>query len=290
MGMISGNRTQQARSIRDTDAVDGWGRFQSAKLELQYRQQQAAYDAFQSKVFVIVVVLASLALALTDYRLFGFSPLFWRLIAVRLGFAFISFITIVVLQRGLPAQQLHRIVLAWSLLLVTVNISIASTRPPNYLIQAILNVSTVLMCYFLLPLPLMLQIIPSILMSMGNIALVAWLNTPADQLTGTAIIVAFVVVNLLGVITARQIHYWKRQQFVALLRQTELRASLEHALAEIKTLRGILPICSHCKRVRDDSGYWQQVEVYVRDRTYAEFSHSICPACLQTHYEDLLDA
>ena len=288
-GMISGNGTQQAQPTRNVDTVDGWGRFRSAELESQYRQQQAAYDAFQSKVFLIIVVLASLALALTDYRLFGFSALFWRLIAVRLGFAFISLITIVVLQRRLLPQQLHRIVLTWSLLLVIVNIAIASTRPPNYLIQAILNASTVLMCYFLLPLPLMLQFIPSILMSIGNVALIAWLNTPADQLTGTAVMVAFVVVNFLGGITARQIHYWKRQQFVVLLRQTELRASLEHALAEIKTLRGILPICSHCKRVRDDTGYWQQVEIYVRDRTYAEFSHAICPACLQTHYEDLLD-
>jgi hypothetical protein len=284
-----GNGTQQAQPTRNADAVDGWGRFRSAELESQYLEQQASYDAFQSKVFLVIIMLASLALALTDYRLFGFSALFWRLIAVRLGFALASVITIALLQRDLSTRQLHRIVLAWSLLLAIVNISIASTRPPNYLIQAVLNVFTVLMCYFLLPLPLMLQIIPSILMSIGNIALVAWLNTPIDQLTGTALIVAFVVVNVLGGITARQIHYWKRQQFVALLRQTELRASLEQALAEIKTLRGILPICSHCKRVRDDTGYWQQVEVYVRDRTYAEFSHSICPACLQAHYEDLLD-
>jgi hypothetical protein len=277
----------QALAMQSVDAIDGWGRFRSAELESQYREQQAPYDSFQSKVFFIIIVMASLALALTDYRLFGFSALFWKLIAIRVSFAFISLSAIVILQRGLPAALLHRAVLAWSLVLVIVNISIASTRPPDYLIQAILNILTVLMCYVLLPLPLALQAIPGILMSLGNIALIGWVNTPADKLTGTAVVVAFVVVNILGGITAKQIHYWKRQQFVALLHQTELRASLEHALAEIKTLRGILPICSHCKRVRDDSGYWQQVEVYVRDRTYAEFSHAICPTCLQTHYEDL---
>jgi hypothetical protein len=282
-----GNGSRQAQSPANADTIDSWGRFRSAALESQYRQQQAPYDTFQSIVFFTIIVLASLALALTDYRLFDISPLFWRLVAIRVGFAFISLSTIVVLQRGLPTQRLHPTVLAWSLLLVIVNVSIASTRPPNYLTQAILNVFTVLMCYVILPLPLTLQAIPGILMSLGNVTLVAWLNTPADQLTGTAIVVAFVVANVLGGITARQIHYWKRQQFVALLRQIELRASLEQALAEIKTLRGILPICSHCKRVRDDTGYWQQVEVYVRDRTHAEFSHAICPACLEAHYEDL---
>lgn len=66
-------------------------------------------------------------------------------------------------------------------------------------------------------------------------------------------------------------------------------AQLEKALAEVKTLRGILPICSFCKKIRDDSGYWNQLEVYVRDRSDADFSHSICPDCIKTHYPDLYD-
>ena len=63
-----------------------------------------------------------------------------------------------------------------------------------------------------------------------------------------------------------------------------LIAELQTALEEIKTLRGIIPICSFCKKIRDDKGYWQQVEVYVQDRTEADFSHSFCPECAKTHY------
>jgi phosphoserine phosphatase RsbU/P len=62
---------------------------------------------------------------------------------------------------------------------------------------------------------------------------------------------------------------------------------LRQALKEIKTLRGIVPICSSCKKIRDDAGYWQQVEVYVRDHTEAEFSHSLCPECIRKLYPDL---
>lgn len=54
---------------------------------------------------------------------------------------------------------------------------------------------------------------------------------------------------------------------------------LRGALAEIDTLRGIIPICSYCKKVRNDEGYWQQVDVYVRQHSAAEFSHGICPDC-----------
>ena len=59
---------------------------------------------------------------------------------------------------------------------------------------------------------------------------------------------------------------------------------LRQAFEQIKTLRGIVPICAHCKKIRDDQGYWSQVEVYVRDHTEAEFSHSICPECIDILY------
>ena len=59
---------------------------------------------------------------------------------------------------------------------------------------------------------------------------------------------------------------------------------LKEALANVKTLRGLIPICASCKKVRDDKGYWSQVEVYVRDRSEAEFSHDICPDCMLKLY------
>ena len=59
---------------------------------------------------------------------------------------------------------------------------------------------------------------------------------------------------------------------------------LRRALDQIKTLRGIIPICASCKKIRDDNGYWKQVEVYIRDHSEAEFSHGICPECVKELY------
>jgi AmiR/NasT family two-component response regulator len=64
---------------------------------------------------------------------------------------------------------------------------------------------------------------------------------------------------------------------------------LEAALAKVKTLRGLLPICAGCKKIRDDRGYWQQVEDYVRDHSEAEFSHGLCPDCARRLYPDLFE-
>ncbi len=68
--------------------------------------------------------------------------------------------------------------------------------------------------------------------------------------------------------------------------QRELAGKLQDALSKIKVLRGLLPICAHCKRIRDDKGYWGQLEVYIRDHSDAEFSHGICPDCAQKYYPD----
>jgi len=66
------------------------------------------------------------------------------------------------------------------------------------------------------------------------------------------------------------------------------RNELKKALDEIKTLRGMFPICSHCKKIRDDKGYWNQIDSYLRKHSEAEFTHSICPDC-QTKYYSYLD-
>jgi ABC-type uncharacterized transport system substrate-binding protein len=64
---------------------------------------------------------------------------------------------------------------------------------------------------------------------------------------------------------------------------------LKEALDQIRTLKGIIPICSHCKSVRNDQGYWNKVEKYLADNTDAVFSHSLCPECLEKYYPEEMD-
>ncbi len=67
----------------------------------------------------------------------------------------------------------------------------------------------------------------------------------------------------------------------------KLRQELQKASAEIKILRGFIPICANCKDVRDDEGYWQKIESYISEHSKAEFSHSICPKCIKVLYPEL---
>lgn len=65
--------------------------------------------------------------------------------------------------------------------------------------------------------------------------------------------------------------------------------ALEEALARVKQLQGLLPICSYCKKIRDDQNYWQQVESYIAEHSQAQFSHSICPDCYEKLVKPELD-
>ena len=58
--------------------------------------------------------------------------------------------------------------------------------------------------------------------------------------------------------------------------------ALAHALDRVRTQKGLLPICAWCKKIRDDNGYWTQVEAYIASHSQAEFTHSICPSCFDT--------
>ncbi len=80
-------------------------------------------------------------------------------------------------------------------------------------------------------------------------------------------------------ITQRKEHEQERER---------LLAELQQALAEVKTLSGLLPICAHCKRIRDDQGYWERIESYLSQRSGAIFTHAICPDCARRLYPDLI--
>ena len=61
---------------------------------------------------------------------------------------------------------------------------------------------------------------------------------------------------------------------------------LERTISEVKTLRGLLPICASCKKIRDDKGYWNQIDNYIETHSEVEFSHGLCPDCAKKLYPD----
>ncbi|MDA2937281.1 response regulator [Acidobacteria bacterium AH-259-A15] len=85
------------------------------------------------------------------------------------------------------------------------------------------------------------------------------------------------------VLQERQLEQQKRR---AEQERKRLIEELQQALAQVKTLSGLLPICMHCKKIRDDKGSWERIEVYVSQHSEAEFSHGLCQSCAKEFYSD----
>jgi DNA-binding response OmpR family regulator len=70
------------------------------------------------------------------------------------------------------------------------------------------------------------------------------------------------------------------------IERQKLLIKLENTLKELRVLKGLLPICSSCKRIRDDKGYWTQIEAYISEHSEAEFTHGLCPECAKKYFEE----
>lgn len=86
-----------------------------------------------------------------------------------------------------------------------------------------------------------------------------------------------------AIITSQNITAQKKAE----MDRMHLIEKLQTALSEVETLRGLLPICACCKKIRDDQGYWNHIEAYLRKHTNTEFTHTLCPECVKQYYPEL---
>ncbi len=91
-----------------------------------------------------------------------------------------------------------------------------------------------------------------------------------------------------GNLLVRSMYYAMERKRVEKERE-QLIHELQDALAKVRTLSGLLPICSSCKKIRDDEGYWNQLEAYIQEHSEAIFTHSLCPECARTLYPEAFE-
>ena len=253
-----------------------WGTFPDPALERRFRRAYARADALALRLVVGLAVAGSVFFVTNDLSWPAELP---ALLGVRGGFVAGSAVVLWRLRQRIEANRLARLAAAWCGLFVAQNLATQLMRPPGHLGHAVMTVCVVMLTYGVMPLPARLQAALGGGHAAVYLLVAAWVRPAGDPALLRALGLGLAAGNALGFLAARQLQVRARDLFVALERQAELTATLEKALAEVRTLRGLVRICAWCKHIHAD-GEWHRLEKYVAANSHAEFTHGICPACL----------
>ncbi len=259
------------------------GLFREPDLERTFRVDRRGADDTLTRTLVVFVLVCQLAFALVDRELQLSSSTFTTLLLGRLGIAALGVVVLLVLRRASIAT-VDRMLVAWFVAILPFQFWAALTRPSAV---GPLGSTTLLAVLAMILLPIPLRSGAGLAAAGCGSHLVARLVRDGAHgafIPSTVLVLAIAWAG--AVLVAATLRRSRRFEYLALREQRGLRQELEAAMAEIRTLRGIVSICAFCKDVRDEDGTWQRVEVYVRDRTHASFSHGFCPSCVEKHYGD----
>ncbi|MFA5908138.1 MAG: hypothetical protein WC815_05110 [Vicinamibacterales bacterium] len=214
---------------------------------------------------------------------------FWTLdgLAPHVASAVVAILALWFVRRARTRAQFSGAVFAATLAIVPVFVTIALQQPQGWFYQPSQAILPLVAMYGALPNSVLRQVVPPLLLTAFLMFARIWMPGRADQPLGADLVV-LALINAIGVVMVRRRAGLQNWVSEAWDRERAARAAAERALNELHTLRGIIPICSNCKKVRTDAGDWQQVEQYVHEHSAAQFSHGICPDCARKLYPDIL--
>jgi len=269
------------------EGIRSWVRFESAETESRFLRHVQHQDFRQAQAALLAGMFIALAFISTDYEIV--SPQSFRtLLVARVVFALASATILLLFRRPMSPEARRLILFGWVLCGAVLMGTIGFTRTSEYFAGQVLMVNFILLLvYLVVPLSLRIQVICGLLFTVDDFYLLLTRHMDINGAMLRAMFLTYVLTNIMGIVTSRNRQSLKREQFVLLERETALRAKLEAALAAVKTLEGILPICSYCRKIRNEEGAWEPLDRYVRSHSEAEFSHGICPDCLVPLMRDL---
>ncbi len=246
------------------------------RFELDRRQLAIAVV-----LLAIPVVVFTVSDVLTAYARPG-------LLGLLLGIRIVSLAVVLLGVRRMmqvkERQRFARVLTVACYVIVGLALTIHALRPPEALSPYFFELLLLFALYAVVPSRWRQQAGPALALTIGSLVLLATHHQAAELVDRIAIVTILLAANAVGLSLgwSRTLAERREEEFVESERLA--REALLRTTGELQTLRGILPICAHCRKVRDEAGAWAALEAYVRRHSPAEFSHGICPDCVAEYF------
>lgn len=258
--------------------------FSDPDMEASFQRHIRPVVARQFRIALIVWIILLLLFAIPDYFSLGPTRPFYYLLAYRAVSVTVLIILLMTIKPETNFYKLSYPVMWIANIYMTGFMLFFIYRPDA--VYLVIGVIMIQLAYVLVFLPIrFMMAFSGAIYGVAITLLTRW----AMGTTPVNLVALFIILLLpvgVGALTTNRNGILQRREFALRIQAEKISAELQKALSDIKQLSGLLPICSSCKKIRNDEGYWEQIEGYIRDHTEAEFSHSICPDCAKRLYPE----
>jgi len=224
------------------------GRFsyelEPSELEAQFRADGLKRDVYVASGLMAFTVIFLVFTVPTDLGLVGWSDKFFLLLAVRCVGALVALAGLLLLRRNPDVPFFDKVVFFWAAVTLMGVVAGNASFPPDYTTHVAWDVFLVLCVYTVVPVSLTRQVLLASIMTVGDVVLFWHIKLLERPVALFDVMTALVCANLVGIFASWELQRWRRREYLALHREEAARRDLEEAHVEIKTLRGIIPICA----------------------------------------------
>ncbi len=227
---------------------------------------------------ILLINIVSLLFIFSDSIISSNSTVFNNLLTIRLSFLLISFGFYISFQKEINYKTYSYLTLLLTICLTLLNLSVQWFMPSNHLINFGVEVAILLSFSIFFRNKRLFQALSSILFIIVTITFNV-LYKDYTNVEHFIITISFISFMLIGLLTAVYIDRVNRRIYSLLDNELKIKNELSDALKNIKQLKGLIPICSTCHKIKNERGNWDRLEKYIQNHSSATFSHSICTDC-----------
>lgn len=252
--------------------------FADPEVEASFRLDRLPEDRRLAATLIAIGTIIVGLLTVVDRALLAVQPGLYWLLPVRVATVFLGVAAAWLAARARRPATLDTVTFCWALLLSAVALAVGPTRPRGYQLNFAFEAIIVTANWALLPNTLRRQAAAG-LAHTGAALMVGALWRDLMNPVVPALGLAFLSANLVGWFTSTRLHLARRREYLE-------RRRLGEALAEVRTLRGLIPICASCKSIRNEAGEWRRLEEYLSRHTDATLTHGLCEPCARRLYPE----